>query len=93
MTKDELDKLIADGKTLDDVIYDFVIDNDDIVDRGYMKDYAIEMIDNGCFDLACHVLNAIDKEYADYYSYDFSMGTLEIPAAITSIEDLYDFVD
>ena len=31
MTKDELDQLVADGKTFDDVIYDFEEDNDCIV--------------------------------------------------------------
>ena len=39
------------------------------------------------------VLDAVDNEYADFYSYDMSMGTLETPIAITSIDDLYDYVE
>lgn len=93
MTKDELDKLIADGKTLDDVIYDFEFSNDEIVSRDIILDFAINQIQNDRLFLARHILDAVDKEYADFYSYDMSMGTLEMPTAITSIEDLYDFVD
>lgn len=93
MKKAELDKLIADGKTLDDVIYDFEFSNDEIVSRDIILDFAINQIQNNRLFLARHILDAVDKEYADFYSYDMSMGTLEMPTAITSIEDLYDFVD
>lgn len=93
MTKDELDKLVADGKTFDDVICDFEEDNDCIVSRDVILDYVIYQIQNDRMYLARHVLDAVDKEYADFYSYDMSMGTLETPTAITSIEDLYDYAD
>lgn len=93
MTKDELNKLIADGKTIDDVIYDFEANNDYIVSRDIILDFAINQIQNDRLFLARHVLDAVDKEYADFYSYDMSMGTLETPTAITSIEDLYDYVE
>ena len=93
MTKDELDKLIADGKMFDDLIYDFEFSNDEIVSRDIILDFAINQIQNERLFLACHILDAVDKEYADFYSYDMSMGTLETPTAIASIEDLYDFVD
>lgn len=93
MTKDELNKLIADGMTLDDVIYDFEANNDYIVSRDIILDFAINQIQNDRLFLARHVLDAVDKEYADFYSYDMSMGTLETPTAITSIEDLYDYVE
>lgn len=93
MKKAELDNLIANGKTLDDLIYDFELNNDEIVSRDIILDFAINQIQNDRLFLARHVLDAVDKEYADFYSYDMSMGTLEMPTAITSIEDLYDFVD
>ncbi len=93
MKKAKLDKLIADGKTFDDLIYDFEFSNDEIVSRDIILDFAINQIQNDRLFLARHVLDAVDKEYADFYSYDMSMGTLETPTAITSIEDLYDFVD
>lgn len=93
MTKDELNKLIADGKTFDDVIYNFEANNDYIVSRDIILDFAINQIQNDRLFLARHVLDAVDNEYADFYSYDMSMGTLETPMAITSIEDLYDYVE
>ncbi len=93
MTKDELNKLIADGKTFDDVIYDFEANNDYIVSRDIILDFAINQIKNDRLFLARHVLDAVDNEYADFYSYDMSMGTLETPIAITSIDDLYDYVE
>lgn len=93
MTKDELNKLIADGKTFDDVIYDFEANNDYIVSRDIILDFAINQIRNDRLFLARHVLDAVDNEYADFYSYDMSMGTLETPIAITSIDDLYDYVE
>lgn len=93
MTKDELNKLIADGKTFDDVIYDFEANNDYIVSRDIILDFAINQIQNDRLFLARHVLDAVDNEYADFYYYDMSMGTLETPIAITSIDDLYDYVE
>lgn len=93
MTKDELNKLIADGKTFDDIIYDFEANNDYIVSRDIILDFAINQIQNDRLFLARHVLDAVDNEYADFYSYDMTMGTLETPIAITSIEDLYDYVE
>ena len=93
MTKDELNKLIADGKTFDDVIYDFEANNEYIVSRDIIIDFAINQIKNDRLFLARHVLDAVDNEYADFYSYDMSMGTLETPMAITSIDDLYDYVE
>ena len=93
MTKDELNNLIADGKTFDDVIYDFEANNDYIVSRDIILDFAIIQIQNDRLFLARHVLDAVDNEYADFYSYDMSMGTLETPIAITSIDDLYDYVE
>lgn len=62
MDKDELNKLIADGKTLDDVICDFEANNDYIVSRDIILDFAINQIQNDRLFLARHVLDAVDKE-------------------------------
>ena len=100
MTRAELDKLIANGKTLDDVISDFAIDNDDIVSRDLLKNFVIYQITKDRLFLARHILDAIDHtyiddegEYAEWYSYDTTMGTLETPTAIYDINDLYDYVE
>lgn len=93
MTKDELDKLVADGKTFDDVIYDFEEDNDCIVSRDVILDYVIYQIQNDRLYLARHVLDAVDTDYADWYNYDASMGTLETPTSVDNVNDLYDYVE
>lgn len=43
--------------------------------------------------LARHILDAVDKDYADWYSYDANYGTLETPTAIDNVNDLYDYVE
>lgn len=93
MKKTELDKLIADGKTFDDIIYDFEANDDYIVSRDIILDFAINQIQNDRLFLARHVLDAVDKDYAYFYSYDMSMGTLETPTAIKNVNDLYDYVE
>ena len=100
MKKAELDNLIADGVTLDAVISDFEFDNDDIISRDSLKDFAIYQIKEDRLFLARHILDAIDDtyaddngEYAEWYSYDTTMGTLETPRAIYNINDLYDYVE
>lgn len=93
MTKDELDKLVADGKTFDDVIYDFEEDNDCIVSRDVILDYVIYQIQNDRLYLARHVLDAVDTDYADWYNYDASMGTLKTPTPVDNVNDLYDYVE
>ena len=93
MKKAELDKLIADGKTFDDIIYDFEANDDYIVSRDIILDFAINQIQNDRLFLARHILDAVDKDYADFYSYDMSMGVLETPTAICDVNDLYDYVE
>ena len=89
----ELDKLIASGKTFDEIISDNCDDFYIIIDRESLLDFAIYQINEGRLFLARHILDAVDSNYADWYSYDANYGTLETPTAIISIEDLYDYVD
>lgn len=51
-----------------------------------MKDIAKEAIETENLNVAIHVLQAISNDPDDYYSYDYSMGTLETPI---SIDDEY----
>lgn len=57
MKRAELDRRIANGETLEDIVP--------------------VLMDDG----------------ADYYGYDYSMGTLENPTAIDGVEDLIDYVE
>ena len=54
--------------------------------------FAIEKIESDELYLAEHVLKAC-LDVADYYGYDYSMGTLENPTAIDGVEDLIDYVE
>lgn len=54
----------------------------------YMKDAAKHFIDEDDLFLARHILDAIDSDPADYYNYDFDMGTLETPTGINDDEDI-----
>ena len=93
MKRAELNKLIASGKTFDEIISDNCDDFYTIVDRESLLDFAIYQINEGGLFLARHILDAVYSNYADWYSYDANYGTLETPTAIISIEDLYDYVD
>lgn len=52
-----------------------------------LKDYAIEMIEKEKLDLAIHILFYLDNYPTNYYFYDYSMETRDIP---TPIEDKFD---
>ena len=58
-----------------------------------LKDFAIHMIQEDHLYLAMHILEAIHKAPADYYDYDYSMGTLEDPTPLTLTFDLIDYCD
>ena len=66
----------------------------DFLNKIYVeKAYSKNFLNNIRKVLKCSFNYAVDNEYADFYSYDMSMGTLETPIAITSIDDLYDYVE
>ena len=58
-----------------------------------LKDFAIHMIREDHLYLALHILDAIHSSPADYYDYDYSMGTLETPTPLTLTFDLIDYCD
>lgn len=58
-----------------------------------LKDFAIHMIQEDHLYLAMHILEAIHSSPADYYDYDYSMGTLEDPTPLTLTFDLIDYCD
>lgn len=67
-------------------------DGADITSYDDLKRFAIEKIESDELYLAEHVLKAC-LDVADYYGYDYSMGTLENPTAIDGVEDLIDYVE
>lgn len=92
MKRAELDRRIANGETLDDIVPALMDDGADITSYDDLKRFAIEKIESDELYLAEHVLKAC-LDVADYYGYDYSMGTLEKPTAIDGVEDLIDYVE
>ena len=89
MKRAELDRRIANGETLDDIVPALMDDGADITSYDDLKRFAIEKIESDELYLAEHVLKAC-LDVADYY---YSMGTLEKPTAIDGVEDLIDYVE
>lgn len=65
----------------------------DIVSYEELKEYAVAQINGDNLLCAIHILEAVNEDTADWYDYDFSMGTLETPTAIRSKDDLIDYID
>ena len=57
-----------------------------------LKDFAKHNIDRDYLFLAEHILNAL-RDTADYYDYDYSLGTLDTPAPLRSIADLESYCE
>ena len=67
---------------------------DDITDYAALKDFAKLKIDEDNFIVASHLIDALNHgEYAEYYNYDFCMGTLDTPTPLKTVADLEDFCD
>lgn len=57
-----------------------------------LKNLAIDSIKDDEILVATHILNALNDDTANYYSYDVSMGALEDVTPITSKEDFVDLL-
>ena len=88
MKKRELKKL-----TFDEAIEKLQEENNCITTIDVLKEFAIDNIKNDNLFIAIHILQSIQENEADYYNYDYSMGTLETPTPIESLEDLEDFCE
>ena len=91
-TTELLRQRLENGETLDDIVPALMDDGADITSYDDLKRFAIEKIESDELYLAEHVLKAC-LDVADYYGYDYSMGTLEKPTAIDGVEDLIDYVE
>ena len=57
-----------------------------------LKYFVIDLIENNNILVATHILNALNRDPANYYNYDDSMGTLEEVTPITTKEDFIDYL-
>lgn len=90
MTRKEFEEM-----SFEDLMEWSVENLDDVTTEDALEDFAKEKIDNGVYYMAIHILNALkDAPYdAYYFIYDYSMGTLKTPTAITCKEDIEDLID
>ena len=78
--------------TFEEAIEKLEEENNCITTYSILKEFAIDNINNDNLFIAIHILQAIQDE-AEYYNYDYNMGTLETPTPIKSLEDLEDFCE
>lgn len=71
MKRAELDRRIANGETLDDIVPALMDDGADITSYDDLKRFAIEKIESDELYLAEHVLKAC-LDVADYYGYEWT---------------------
>lgn len=68
--------------------------HDDITTYETLKDFIKAKIDDDNLIVASHLTEALNTcDYAEYYKYDYCMGTLETPYPLKAINDLEDFCD
>lgn len=89
MTKKQLYKL--DFETAIEKLQEEV---SDITDFSILKDFAIEKADEEIFYFAIHILKALQENFSStYFKYDYSMGILDTPTPLETLEDLEQFCD
>ena len=86
-------ELVADDDEQDDIISVISEIRDDIHSLETMEDMVIDEVNNGNYNVAAHLLNAMWENHADWYKYDRSMGTLETPTAINSADDINTLIE
>lgn len=80
-------------KTFEEYIEDLKENRDDIVDRDALKAFAIDYINNDNEFVAIHILEALRDSDAEYFNYDYCMGTLNTPTPLETIKDLEEYIE
>lgn len=58
-----------------------------------LKEFAVSHINGDNLFLAIHILQALEDNPADFYAYDFCMGTLQTPTPLLTASDLEDYCE
>ncbi len=72
---------------------ELLFESGEITDYETLKEFAISKINSDDLNVASHICNALWEDTADYYIYDYSMGTLETPTAIKDKSDIAHLVE
>lgn len=88
MTREEYNE-----KSFDELMDFLDGERDDIHTYEDMKDFAKYQIDEENLYFAIHVLEGIQKDPAEWYLYDYTMGTMDEIRGITCKEDVEDLIE
>lgn len=80
-------------KSFDDLMEQLNEEMDDIHTYEDMKDFAKYQIENDNLYFALHVLNGINNNPAEWYLYDYTMGTMASVMSITCKEDIEHLIE
>lgn len=68
--------------------------HDNVTTYETLKEFIKTKIDDDNFLIAIHLLETLNTGYAaDYYEYDYNMGTFEFPRPLRDISDLEDLCE
>ena len=68
--------------------------HDNVTTYETLKEFIKTKIDDDNLFVAIHLLETLNTGYcADYYEYDYNMGTLETPRPLSDISDLEDLCE
>ena len=81
------------SKNFNDAAQELSENDDRITTYETLKEFAKENIDNDRLFLSIHILKAIWDNPADFYDYDYYMGTLDTPAPLLLIKDLEEYCE
>jgi len=63
----------------------------EIRDREELENIAKDAITNGWYPMAVVLCNALNDEDCEYFRYDASMGSLDTPTPLETLDDLSDW--
>ena len=69
------------------------IESDFVTSYETLKEFAIMQIRRDTLFLAIHILEALEEAPADFYHYDYCMGTLQTPSPLLTSSDLEDYCE
>jgi hypothetical protein len=81
------------NKGFEDLMVQLSEENDNITTQEMLKEFAITNINNDNLFVAIHILEAIQKDDAEWYEYDYSMGTLQTPSGLTEKYDIEHLIE
>lgn len=81
------------NKTFNELVFQLQEETDEVTSYEMLKEFAIEKIKSDDLFVAIHILEAINNDTADYYLYDYCMGTLQTPSSITEKADIEHLIE